>query len=603
MVQGTVTVLVVLDLTYIFMPHANPFIIHIESSVLGWGDDPIVMAQGSTNGQPFLMTLDPDPTPTQGGHGGPGALTRAASPTHGNPPQSVPSAQILASTPAPGGNSPGGSQIGPIQTTRTVGTIGTNPVVVAPSSVVVVGSRTITPGAPAVTIGGSSVSVAPSATAIVVNGQTSALPIVADPAKPSQTVGNLGGNPVVIGPSSIVAVGTVTLQPGGSPGLIGGNLVSLAPSGTAIIVGSRTSTLPNVIFPTGSTSSANPAAAPPPVLTIGSSTLTANAATQFWIAPGQTLTPGGTATVDGTLVSLGPSASFVVIAGSTQILPTAAPAGPTTQPEIVIGGSTITALPIQNSDNPSGNSGPTFVLSGQTLLPGEQITVGGTTVSLASSGSFVVVNGVTSTVANANIPLITPVPLTIGSSTFSALPGTGAPSFPIGSQLLTPGGVLTLNGQTISLSPSFSFIVVNGVTSSLGFAPTPAVTNPPLLTIGLHTYTAVQGTSFVIDGRTLTPGGVVVVNSTTISLAPGATQLVYGSGGRSTTSALFPATTALVSTTTLAAEPSAVPTQQGAAVTSKKGGGGGMSIRAPSRGGVLAAVAVVLAVVAGVPFA
>ncbi|KAF2683219.1 hypothetical protein K458DRAFT_305729 [Lentithecium fluviatile CBS 122367] len=179
----------------------------------------------------------------------------------------------------------------------------------------------------------------------------------------------------------------------------------------------------------------------PPVLTIGSSTLTANAATQFFIEPGQTLTPGGSATIDGTVVSLGPSASFVVIGGSTRILPTST-------------------------------------------------------------------------------------------------------SYMIGSAILTPGGVITVSGSTISLATDGSDIVVNGVTATLHGQTHATITNPPLLTIGSETYTAADGsgTTFVIGSQTLTPGGIITVDGTTINLAPGATELVYGSAGESTTEALFPAT-------------------------------------------------------------
>jgi hypothetical protein len=72
----------------------------------------------------------------------------------------------------------------------------------------------------------------------------------------------------------------------------------------------------------------------------------------------------------------------------------------------------------------------------------------------------------------------------------------------------------------------------------------PIITNPPLLTIGSQTYTALSGsgTTFIIGVQTLMPGGVVTFDGTTIVLKPGATELVYGSAGRSTTSVLFPAT-------------------------------------------------------------
>jgi hypothetical protein len=435
------------------------------------------------------------------------------------------------------------------------------------------------------------------------------------------TIGNVGTVPVIIGPSSVVAVGSQTLQPGGPAVIVGGvTPVSLVPSATAIVVGgTRTVELPRV--------SENPL--PPPFLTIGSSTLTPNAATQFYIAPGQTLTPGGTATVDGTLVSLAPSASFVVVGGSTQLLPAAAPGlTVSTQPaQIVVGSATITALPAQNNNNQNNAPPvPTFVVGGQTLAPGGQaITFDGTTLSLVPGGtsivvngvtsavtnppalivqvpitvgnnvftpvsgsrdtfvigdytlspggpaitisntvfslppsaSFVVVNGVTSTLANPAVADLASAPtITVGNTVFRPLPGSGT-TYQVGSTFLTPGGVITIDGSTISLAAGATAIVVNGQTTLVGPGARPMVTNAPLLTVGSNTFTAVSGTTYVIGGQTLTPGGTITVDGTTISLAPGATQLVYGSSGRSTTTALFPATTTGSQAITGTANPSA----------------------------------------------
>ncbi|KAJ5029889.1 hypothetical protein PSV08DRAFT_385118 [Bipolaris maydis] len=417
----------------------------------------------------------------------------------------------------------------------------------------------------------------------------------------SVTVGSIGTNPIIIGPSSKVVVGSQTLQPGGSAINVGGTPVSLAPSPTAIFVGDKTSQLPQ-IFP-------SPA---PPVLTVGPSTLTPNAATQFFITPGQTLTPGGVATVDGTIVSLAPSASFVVIGGSTQILPiSSAPLPITTRvPQFVVGDSTIVAQPTQVrpdiaptfvvseqtllpggaavtfsgttlSLDPSGSvlvvngasstvqaetgaawsppaitvgnqifsalqkpSEPVFVVADKTLIPGgPAITVSGTTLSLASSASFVVINDVTSTLIDAAPSHVSAPPLTIGDVTFRPLPGT-ATAYLIGSILLSAGGSIVTSGTTISLASGATALVVNGQTSSILPQVPPVITNPPLLTIDAETYSAVSGggTVFVIGGETLAPGGTITVDGTTISLAIGATELIYGSSGRSTTTALFPAT-------------------------------------------------------------
>jgi hypothetical protein len=481
LVYATVTVVVVLDVYYLHYPPASPFIVHIESSALGF-EDPVptddsvqilntrkITRKGSTTvpsteNAPFIQ-------PTADGFGttvdikpGIKQSTAPSSPQNGNNANS-----------GPGQNGPNV----PEPTSQTVGTVGTVPVIIGPSSVVVVGSQTVTPGAPPITV---------------------------------------GGNPI-----------------------------SVVPGGTAIVIGTRTSTLPQVFVPPATQ------ARPAPVITVGSSTLTPNAATQFFVAPGTTLTPGGTAIIDNTLVSLGPSASFIVVGGSTQILPTAAPVVAPT-PMVVVGGSTFTA-------NQDGN----FVIGSQTLAPGQQIVVDGTTVSLGSPGqNFVVVNGATTILAAAPSPTVN-----IGGSTFTATSG----SFVIDGQTLTAGGVITVDGSTISLAPGATGIVINGQTTLLN--PTGPITNAPLLTVGSETFSAISGTSYVIHGQTLTPGGTIVYDGTTISLAPGATELFITSSGRTSSTALFPATTTRSRpiTTATGASAGATGSDSAPAETSSKGAG------------------------------
>jgi hypothetical protein len=567
--QATVTVVIVVDLYYENYPNLDPFFVHVESTVLGFDDDPVfINNEGTTRAVP--LTMDDWDLP-----GVPAKPTPPVSIKPNNRPDPVPTTQR-------GGNRNDNNDNNDNNNNNSNNQ----------------------------------------------QGAASNAAQVPNVPQPTQvTVGSVGTIPVVIGPSSVVVVGSQTLQPGGPAIIVGGvTPVSLVPSTTAIVVGGTlTLQLPQV-----SDNSNQGLARPPPVLTIGSSTLTPNAATQFFIAPGQTLTPGGTATIDGTVVSLAPSALFVVVGGSTQLLPTAAPRVAfvtTSPPQIIVGGTTITALPNQNgagqpnSNNNQNNnqnnagsglgSGPTFVVGDQTLAPGGQaitvsgttislvtggssvvingvtsavanppamfvptiaignniftpvsgsgstfviadqtlvpggqaITVSGTVISLAPSASFVVVNGVTSTLTNVAAAQITTAPsLVIGNDVFRPLPGSGI-SYLVGSSILTPGGVITIAGTTISLAIGATAIVINGQTSLLTPATQPVITNAPLLTVGSTTFTAISGTTYVIGGQTLTPGGTITVDGTTISLAPGATQLVYGSSGRSTTTALFPATT------------------------------------------------------------
>lgn len=485
--QAVITVVIVVDLYYQNWPNANPFIIHFESTALGFDDTPVIINNNnvaSSKHVPFTVA-DWDLT----------SLTAKPVPTHVKPqvrPDSVPTTTGRAQS-----NNGNSASSWRLQTVRfTAGTIGTLPVVVGPSSQVMLGSRTLQPGAAPITVG--------------------------------------DGTPV-----------------------------SLVPSATAIVVGGITSQLPQLF---------GPGTRPPPILTIGSSTFTPNAATQFLIAPGQTLSPGGVVSIDGTRVSLAPSASFVVIGGFTHALQSAAQAtSPPSinRPQIIIGGSTITAEPASNDSGNSGafghnpnnaavdNLGPTFIVSGQTLAPGgSAITVSGTVFSLAPSASFLIINGATSILPNPGAAQITAPPLTIGERVFSSLPGTGT-EYLIFSMLLTPGGSIIVAGTRISLALGATALIVNGRTSYIRPQAQPITTNAPLLTLGSRTYTAVYGTTFIIDGQTLTPGGIITVHGTTVSLAPGATELVLGSAGHSTSTALFPATTTQSQSLTRASNPSA----------------------------------------------
>lgn len=545
--QAVVTVIIFVEYYYHNRPYIGVGDVHWEIPAVGWEDEAVgVEGQPLTNTQPLFIT-DWDL---------PGQTTEDAEPktTQGRDTNSItrPEAAdgLIKATQA--------------LSSQTVGTVGSAPVVIGPSSVVVVGTQTLRPGGPAVTVGGTAVALAPSATAIIVGG--SSLPLPQQNVRPGQhhTIGNFGTNPVVIGPSSVVTIGTQTLQPGGPAITLGpGTVVSLPPSGTALIVGGTTSVLPQV-------SSFAPHVAAPPILTVGSITLIPNAATQFFIEPGQTLIPGGTAIIDGVKVSLESSAAFVVIGSSTHMLPTPGAASlqsVNAQAELVLDGTTFTARPSSSMPNtkpgnrpgaPGGpqaqevgnqdEPGPVFVIAGQTLSPGGvPITVSDSTLSLAPFGAFLVIDGSTTTLAASTAAAVaahvTPPPLTIGNGVFRPLPGSG--TYQIGTAILTPGGSVVVAGTTISLAAGATALVVNGVTTVLAADAQAVITNPPLLTIGSRTYTAAPGTgtAFIIEGQTLTPGGTIIIDGTTIVLSPQATELVYGSSGRSTSTTLFPATT------------------------------------------------------------
>jgi hypothetical protein len=141
----------------------------------------------------------------------------------------------------------------------------------------------------------------------------------------------------------------------------------------------------------------------PPILTIGSKTITPNAQTQYVLAD-QTLIPGGEPlTISGTTLSLAPSATALVIDGQTSTITP------------ILGGIYTTvapaALTFNNHVYTTNRAGYIVMGPGTTLVPGgSPVTVDGTTLSLEHSGSAVVVQGTT----RALQPVTTVVTLTRG---------------------------------------------------------------------------------------------------------------------------------------------------------------------------------------------
>jgi len=323
-----------------------------------------------------------------------------------------------------------------------------------PANAFVVDGQTAVPGGAPITVDGTVISVPASTNAIVVNGRT----VPGEFA--SSTVFNINGMAITAQPGVGFPIAGETLQAGGPAITVDGTRLSLAPGGTALMVGSSTSVI----------TAAAGGASEIPELTIGSQTFTANAATQFFLAPGQTLTPGGTAVVSGMTVSLEEGASAVVVNGETRIF--GSPDGMITSSPSVIRVDGQAFAP---------NSGGTYLISGQTLTPGGSITITGSngeqTLSLSPSGSelVAVVSGhtITNTISDSAAADATAAPvLTIGGQTFTALPGTdGAnPAYLINGETLTAGeeATVAVGGKTyvVSLAPEATLLEVEELGAS-----------------------------------------------------------------------------------------------------------------------------------------
>ena len=342
-----------------------------------------------------------------------------------------------------------------------------------------------------VTISGTVVSAASSGGVLVIGSDTVSIAV------PNSAVTlSTAGRQVIVNPTPAYVVGGQTLAAGGPAVTVDGTRLSLAPSATAIVVGSKTSQIAAAANPTRGA-----------LLTIGSKTFTADASTRFALGSDVTLVPGGSATVEGKTIHLGPSgflASLAVVDGMTQTL---SPPLITPAPAFYMGGNAY-----------GTNGGAAFVVDGQVLTPGGIITVSGTPVSFVKEGTAVVVGGFTQRLPQTQAAQA-PV-LDFGGQAYTAQAGS---AFVVNGQTLTRGGVITISGTKVSYASEGTAVVIDGVTQALDQA---TLNSAPVLTVGGQAYTARTGSNFVINGATLVPGGQVIVDGTTISLASGGTAAI-----------------------------------------------------------------------------
>lgn len=137
-------------------------------------------------------------------------------------------------------------------------------------------------------------------------------------------------------------------------------------------------------------------------------------------------------------------------------------------------------------------------------------------------------------------PELTIVPTIVPPSPNDPNPGPGNTVVIIGTQTLPPGGVITVGGTTSTLADGQTIIaggtqvVLDPQGTQLIIDHTSTVVLPhqipaqrtPVLTIGNERITIERPGSIVVHGQTLQPGSTLVVDGTTLSLAPGGTQIV-----------------------------------------------------------------------------
>ena len=339
---------------------------------------------------------------------------------------------------------------------------------------------------------------------------------------PSLSIGS------VVLPFSIVEVSTqisstATMMPaiviGTSTAVFGQSLfvgsipiiVATAGGQTEIVVNGRTTTLVNP------TIAATPTSASPSLPIITSHTITQDGQSQDVIGS-QTLAPGGA-------ITEGSKPSTTVIAPQTS------------NSQVQLGAGSSTFIVLDTSSSPSVltfggqpftvDSSSNLVFGTQTLIPGGFINVSNTPISLAFSGGVVIVGSSTQTLGARPTTEVARPLLTLGGSTYTA---NSASAFVIGTESLLPGGAITILGTPISLPATASYVVQGTSTIPLISAPTSVsdASVPDALIFGGQTYIGNSASDFVIAGQTLTPGGVITVSGTPISLAATPADVAVG---------------------------------------------------------------------------
>jgi hypothetical protein len=141
---------------------------------------------------------------------------------------------------------------------------------------------------------------------------------------------------------------------------------------------------------------------------------------------GQTLSPGDAATFGGSPISGLPSQDGVIISGSQTVH--------------VSDGSATTIHQSGQQPVTVSRSGSVLVVNDQTLSPGQEITAGRTTASLAQSTAVLYVNGAATTLAGPSI--------TLGGTVYNAAPGSSSTGKDLGGYIYSGIGGSVATGSS-----------------------------------------------------------------------------------------------------------------------------------------------------------
>ncbi|KAK3619264.1 hypothetical protein LTR56_024146 [Elasticomyces elasticus] len=320
-------------------------------------------------------------------------------------------------------------------------------------------------------------------------------------------------------PSNVVVLGQ-TLTPGLFRTVVG-TAISVASDGSiALGSGQAASTVPIVqatraaldtVTPNGHTSTLQQDPSNGQALIIdGSST--------------GTFRGSGTAVLDDLTASAGASSDSSYLVGSQTAPLSSDTALESPQAIVTLGGEAVIVLG-------QGTSPSSIAVDGTTLSRGQTATIGGTLLSVAPTGLVV---GGTQIIPFAVLQTsgsVSQAVVTLNGHILAATELSNGDAV-IREATLRQGSATTIDGVLVSNGVSGLAV---GSTQTVPFSAAPSATGTPGLqaaaTLGSHTYTAGElpgGSSVVMDGTTLTQGGIAVTIDATV-VSDGPNGLVIGS--------------------------------------------------------------------------
>jgi len=231
------------------------------------------------------------------------------------------------------------------------------------------------------------------------------------------------------------------------------------------------------------------------------------------VVGGSSIAAGSHTVVQGITISNARD-SAVLIGGTSYARPVVDSSGSPAQAAVVtIDSSTYTV-----------DTASRLMVEGQTLTPGEAITIHSTPISYLSGGSNVVVGTSTQELSGSRINKAQDSRITFAGSTYTVGSSSG---LVIQGQTLTPGGTITVQGTPVNYRSGGNEVIIG--TSTQRIATTvPQTAQDSVMTFAGSTYTE-QSSAFMIDGQTLSKGGAITVSGTPISLAAAGTDVAVGS--------------------------------------------------------------------------